>query len=150
MRVALRTAVQLCKKFEGFSAAPYYCPAGLATVAFGSTFYEDGRSVSMSDPPVTQEYGERLLAHVLQTQCLPAAVKYTPALVASEEALGALADFIYNLGAGRYKNSTLRLRLNQKDWDEAQLEIRRWVRASGRVLRGLQLRREAEAAYLPQ
>jgi lysozyme len=150
MRAALQVATELCKRFEGFSSKPYYCPAGVVTVAFGSTRYEDGRSVSMSDPPVTQEYGERLLAHVLQRECLPAAVKYTPALVGNEEALGAITDFIYNLGASRYKNSTLRRRLNERDWDEAQLEIRRWVRANGRILKGLQRRREAEAAYLPQ
>jgi lysozyme len=104
----------------------------------------------MEDPPISAQTAEAWLQHQLQTECLPAAVKYTPTLVGNEEALGAITDFIYNLGASRYKASTLRRRLNERDWDEAQLEIRRWVRANGRVLRGLQLRREAEAAYLPQ
>lgn len=80
----------------------------------------------------------------------PTAIRATTALVSNEEALGAITDFIYNLGASRYKNSTLRRRLNEQDWDEAQLEIGRWVRAGGRVLPGLVRRRSAEAEFLPK
>lgn len=149
MKRALEVATDLCKHFEGFRAKPYICPAGVATVAFGSTRYEDGTRVQMSDAPVTKQRGEQLLEHVLLTDCLPAAIKMTPALVGDQEAIGAIADFIYNLGASRYKTSTLRRRLNAGQWDEAQYEINRWTRANGRVLRGLQLRREAEAKYLP-
>ena len=150
MRRALRVAVDLCKHFEGLFLKPYFCPAGVPTVGYGTVWKSDGTKVTMEDPPISAQTAEAWLQHQLQTECLPAAVKYTPALVGNEEALGAIADFIYNLGASRYKASTLRRRLNERDWDEAQLEIRRWVRANGRVLRGLQLRREAEAAYLPQ
>lgn len=149
MRRALKVATDLCKHFEGFRAKPYICPAGVETVAFGSTRYEDGARVQMTDAPVTKQRGEQLLEHVLLTDCLPAAIKYTPALVGNEPAIGAIADFIYNLGASRYKTSTLRHRLNTKNWSEAQYEINRWTRANGRVLRGLQLRRAAEAEYLP-
>jgi lysozyme len=150
MRAALDTAVQLCKHFEGLYLKPYYCPAGVVTQGIGTVNKPDGTQVKITDPPITKETAEAWLQHQLQTECLPAAVKYTPALVSNEEALGAITDFIYNLGASRYKTSTLRRRLNERDWEEAQLEIRRWVRANGRIFRGLQLRREAEAAYLPQ
>lgn len=150
MRVALRIAVKLCKHFEGLYSKPYVCPAGVATIGYGTVWKPDGTKVTMNDPPITSDVAELWLITQLQRECLPATVKYTPALVGNEEALGAITDFIYNLGAGRYKNSTLRRRLNERDWGEAQHEIKRWVRANGRILRGLQLRREAEAAYLPQ
>lgn len=150
MRRALDVATALCKRFEGLYLQPYLCPAGVATVGYGTVYKPDGTTVTLQDAPITPQTAEAWLQHQLQTGCLPAAVRMTPALVGNEEAIGALADFIYNLGASRYKVSTLRLRLNNREWGEAQYEIRRWVRANGRVLKGLQLRREAEAEYLPK
>lgn len=149
MKKALSTAVALCKHFEGLYLKPYLCPAGLATIGWGTVWKPDGSKVTMDDPPITADVAELWLIQQLQRECLPAAVRMTPGLAGNEEALGAIADFIYNLGASRYKNSTLRRRLNAREWDEARHEIRRWVRANGRVLRGLVRRREAEAEYLP-
>jgi lysozyme len=150
MRRALQVATSLCKHFEGLYLKPYRCPANVATIGYGTVYKPDGTKVTDQDPPITKETAEAWLQHQLQTDCLPAAVRMTPALVGNEPALGAITDFIYNLGASRYKASTLRRRLNAKQWDEAQYEINRWTRAGGRVLRGLQLRRAAEAVHLPQ
>ena len=49
---ALKVAVALCKRFEGFSSAPYTCPAGVATIGYGNTFYEDGSKVTLQDKPI--------------------------------------------------------------------------------------------------
>jgi lysozyme len=149
VKQALEVAVRLCKHFEGLYLKPYYCPAGVPTIGYGTVNKPDGTKVAPEDPPITPETAEEWLLAQLQTECLPAAVRMTPRLVGNEEALGAIADFIYNLGASRYKTSTLRRRLNEGEWEEAQHEIKRWRRANGRILRGLQLRREAEAEYLP-
>lgn len=149
MKKALSTVVALCKHFEGLHLNPYFCPAGVPTIGYGTVWKPDGTKVTMEDAPITATVAELWLIQQLQRECLPAAVRMTPGLVGNEEALGAIADFIYNLGASRYKNSTLRRRLNAREWDEAQHEIRRWVRANGRVLRGLVRRREAEAELLP-
>jgi lysozyme len=149
VKAALRVAVGLCKKFEGLYLKPYFCPAGVPTIGYGTVWKPDGTKVTMEDQPITEVEAELWLIQQLQRECVPEAVKKTPGLIGNEEALGAIADFIYNLGAARYKNSTLRRRLNEQDWEEAHHEIRRWVRANGRVLRGLQLRREAEAEHLP-
>jgi lysozyme len=149
MKRALQVATDLCKHFEGLYLKPYRCPAGVATIGYGTVYKPDGTTVTMQDAPINKGTAEAWLQHQLQTECLPAAVRMTPALVGNEECIGAITDFIYNLGASRYKASTLRRRLNAGQWDEAQYEIRRWTRAGGRVLRGLQLRREAEAVHLP-
>jgi len=149
VRQALAIATDLCKYFEGLYLKPYRCPANVATIGYGTVWKPDGTKVTDQDQPITKETAEAWLQHQLQTECLPAAVRMTPALVGDEPALGAITDFIYNLGASRYKTSTLRHRLNTKNWPEAHHEIRRWTRAGGKVLRGLQLRREAEAVHLP-
>jgi lysozyme len=149
MKRALQVATELCKHFEGLYLKPYRCPANVATIGYGTVYKPDGTTVTMQDAPISKNTAESWLQHQLQTECLPAAVRMTPALVGNEPAIGAIADFIYNLGASRYKTSTLRHRLNNKQWAEAQYEINRWTRAGGKVLRGLQLRREAESEYLP-
>jgi lysozyme len=57
-------------------------------------------------------------------------------------------DFTFNLDAGRLQTSTLRRRVNQREWPEAASELRRWVYGSGRVLPGLVARREAECRLI--
>lgn len=54
-------------------------------------------------------------------------------------------DFTFNLGAGRLQTSTLRRRVNERDWSAAAKELCRWVYGGGRVLSGLVARRAAEA-----
>jgi GH24 family phage-related lysozyme (muramidase) len=62
--------------------------------------------------------------------------------------LAAIVDFSFNLGAGRLQTSTLRRRINQRDWAAAGQELRRWVYGGGKVLPGLVTRREAEVTLL--
>lgn len=72
-----------------------------------------------------------------------------PGLAAEpENRLSAIVDLTFNLGAGRLQTSTLRRRINQRDWLDAARELRRWVYGGGKVLPGLVVRRQAEAALL--
>jgi len=48
-----------------------------------------------------------------------------------------LVDFTFNLGTGRLQTSTLRRRVNQRDWEAVATELRRWVYGGGKVLPGL-------------
>jgi lysozyme len=80
---------------------------------------------------------------------LRATLRYCPVLANEPEGrLAAIVDFTFNLGAGRLQASTLRRRVNQRDWSGAAQELRRWVYGAGRVLPGLVLRREAEIDML--
>jgi len=60
----------------------------------------------------------------------------------------AIVDFTFNLGTGRLQTSTLRRRVNQRDWGAAGRELRRWIYGGGKMLPGLIKRREVEAAQL--
>lgn len=139
-------AASLCRQFEGFFPRPYLCPAGVPTIGFGSTRYEDGTRIALSDPPITKERAERLLAWEIEKQCLPAVERYTPGLTPKRKA--ALIDFVYNLGAGRLAASTLRKRINAGDYAGSQTELMKWVRGGGKVLPGLVKRRAAECLLL--
>ena len=80
---------------------------------------------------------------------LSATLRFCPVLATEpERRLAAIVDFTFNLGAGRLQASTLRRRVNQRDWPGAGRELQRWVYGAGRVLPGLVLRREAEVLLL--
>ena len=143
---AATLAAKLCRRFEGFRARPYLCPAGVPTIGYGATAYLDGRPVRLDDPPLSREAAERLLLRQIRRIYLPGARALCPRLPAS--ALAAITDFAFNLGLARLKGSTLRRRLLIGDIASAVDELRRWTRGGGRILPGLVLRREAEAALL--
>jgi len=123
-----QAAIDLAKRFEGFHrvprvdpgrAHPYVCPAGYWTIGYGHL-------CDPKHPPITEAEAEGYLA------------------TEPEGRLAAIVDFTFNLGAGRLQTSTLRRRVNQRDWSGADVELRRWVYGGGRVLPGLVARREAE------
>lgn len=144
----LAIATTLCKEFEGFRSRPYLCPAGVATIGYGTTRYSDGRPVTLSDPAITRDEAEQLLDAQLRSQFLPGVLRLCPSLIAHTQALNAIVDFAYNLGVGRLQTSTLRRRINAGDWEGVKEQLMRWTRGGGRVLPGLVRRRQAEAALL--
>jgi len=144
---ALPIALALMRRFEGFYPKPYLCPAGVPTIGYGSTYYQDGTRVTLTDPAISRERAEALLLATVQAVYLPAVLKLCPGLDHPDR-LAALIDFTYNLGGSALKGSTLRKRVNAGDWDAVPGELRKWDKAGGRVLRGLTIRREAEAALI--
>lgn len=148
MDKSLEIAAALCRKFEGFSAKPYLCPAGYWTIGYGTVFKPDGSQVNENHEPITKETAEEWLQHELRHNYMAGVLKLSPLLADRPEALGAITDFAYNLGVARYRASTLRKRINAEDWAGAREELGRWVRGGGKILRGLVLRRKAEAEYL--
>lgn len=144
---AVAIAADLARRFEGLRLSPYLCPAGVATIAYGATFYEDGTMVQLTDQPITRQRAEVLLMWMLRTQYLPAVVRLCPG-ANTPGRLAALIDFTYNLGAGSLKASTLRRRVNAGEWDKVPTELRKWVKGGGRRLTGLVRRREAEISCL--
>lgn len=143
---AVAIAAALCRRFEGFYPRPYLCPAGVPTIGYGATYYEDGTRVTLKDTPIDQARAEALLLWHLKTVYLPTVLKLCPLLwLESYERLAAIIDWTFNLGGGNLKNSTLRRKINAGDWNVVPAEIRKWNKAGGRVLRGLTIRRRAEA-----
>ena len=139
----------LVKRFEGFAKVkkdglvhPYICPAGYATQGYGLLVK------NLEVPAITIPEAERRLSTVLPKyiaetfQTCPNLLNATPAQQA------ALVDFCFNLGAHRLAGSRLKRRVQEGNWVAAQAELRKWVYGGGKILPGLVLRREAEAALL--
>ncbi len=139
--------IALVERFEGLYLRPYLCPAGVPTIGLGTIRYPSGRPVTLSDPAITKEQAYEYAWHEL-AKCVKSLKLYSPNVLWKPSTTAALADFIYNLGAGAYRGSTLRKRVDQEDWGGAREQILRWNKAGGKVLRGLTTRRQAERAML--
>ncbi|WP_244590906.1 lysozyme, partial [Escherichia coli] len=61
-----------------------------------------------------------------------------------ETTRGALYSFVYNVGAGNFRTSTLLRKINQGDIKGACDQLRRWTYAGGKQWKGLMTRREIE------
>lgn len=56
-----------------------------------------------------------------------------------------LVSFVFNVGIGAFRKSTLLKKLNASDYAAVPDELMKWTRAGGKVMQGLVNRRKAEA-----
>lgn len=139
----IKEGVDLVIAFEGYSATPYRCSAGVWTIGYGTTRYPNGQRVRGHDTRCTREQAEAWLHPELE-KAEQSVIHYCdPQLNGLQRA--ALASFVYNLGSGAFRASTLRKRINSGDWEDVPYQLSRWNKAGGRVLLGLVRRRAAEA-----
>ena len=133
----------LVKQFEGCSLKAYKCPAGIWTIGYGNTQYENGKAVKEGEV-ITLDRAEQLLEVILIKF-----VQQVGELVKSkvnQNQKDALTDFAYNCGVGNLRSSTLLKKVNADPNDKTiRAEFEKWVRANGKVLKGLVKRRTAEA-----
>lgn len=126
----------------GTGGAPY-------TIGYGSTYDENGTPVQPGDI-WTHEKAVMVKAITLN-KFLNALMGLSPSIFEENpEKIAAILSFIYNCGTGNYRVSTLKRKVNEKEWEDAASELLKWNKAAGRVLRGLTIRRQAEAKLLLQ
>lgn len=142
-------ACKLIRRWEGCRLSPYLCSAGYWTIGYGHVIRQGGRMCTGRDPsPDTSlasiEDAERLLRRDLPRYTSPVDQALHGLSIAPHQS-AALVSFTFNLGAGAFRSSTLLRKVKAGDFVEAERQFSRWVFAGGRKLRGLVLRRAAEA-----
>ena len=90
---------------------------------------------------ITKNEAEFLLKRELRTT--ENAVARMVASKLTENQFSAICCLVYNVGSGRFRSSTIRMKLNRKDYIGASNEFWKWRRAGGKILKGL-VRRRAE------
>lgn len=129
-------AYELIKQFEGLRLEAYLCPAGIWTIGYGHT-----SGVSRNSFITIQEADEYLHRDVaaieMQLNKLNLSLRQCQ--------WDAIVSFVFNVGIGNFKASTLlaKIRINPDD-NSIIDEFLRWVYANGKVMRGLQKRRLTE------
>lgn len=124
--------------FEGFSPTVYDCPAGYATIGYGHMLH-DGESFAQG---ISKKAAQLLLKKDVEKA--EQSVLRLIHVSLSEGQFDALVSFTYNLGAGALQRSTLRRKVNRREYQAIPRELMRWVYTGGVQLRGLVSRRRAE------
>ena len=143
MKLDNKGYLMICE-FEGFSAKPYLCPAKLATIGFGNTFYRDGKKVTMVDPPITKIEAFDMFKDIADkfAKKVSSCVK-TPI---NQNQFNSLVSFAYNVGVANFMNSTLLKRVNANHNDtDIRTQFLRWDKVGTKKLSGLTKRRIYEA-----
>ena len=84
---------------EGFKAEPYLDSAGIPTIGKGTTFYEDGRPVTLQDAPITEARADELLNFYVGTVEQKLRDAYPKMQDMNPNEIDAIMSFTYNVGA---------------------------------------------------
>lgn len=125
------------KEFEGLRLRAYRDAVGKPTIGYGHTL-----GVKMGQR-ITELQAEEMLR-----QDLWVAGRFANTIkeINTQGRYDAVVSFIFNLGVGSFKRSTLYRRILRHAPDKMiQAEFRRWTHSGGKVLPGLVKRREWEA-----
>jgi len=139
--VAMKTGINglnIIKEFEGLRLQAYKCPADRWTIGYGHT-----AGVSANDVITEAQATSLLCQDVAESE---RAVNHYVHGPLTQNQFDALVSFVFNLGVGNFRTSTLLKKLNAGDNDGAAQEFGRWIHAGGKALPGLVRRRAAERA----
>ena len=129
--------LEMIKHFEGLELNAYQCAAGVWTIGYGHT-KDVQQGMVISEDTANEMLVEELNEYE----------NYINTLVTVElnqNQFDAMVSWVYNLGGGNLKASTLLKVLNAGDYAGVPAQMMRWNKAGGKVLEGLTRRRQAEA-----
>lgn len=130
--------IEKLKEFEGLLLEAYEDPGGTLTIGYGHT----GEDTSPGDK-ISEYWATELLKKDVATveqQVNELEIAHT------QGQMDALVSFVFNLGIGRLKSSTL-LKVIRQGGSMRQIkrEFMKWVHCGGKKLPGLEKRRAWEA-----
>lgn len=132
-----RNGLDLIKGFEGLRLTAYKCPAGVWTVGYGHT------SCVLPNMEIDEDEAEAMLLGDIQPI---EELLNILGINFRQEQFDSLVSWVFNLGAGNFRNSTLLAKITSDAKDEDITDqMVRWVNAGGKPLVGLKKRRIAEA-----
>lgn len=137
--------IEMIKEFESFREDAYKDIAGVWTIGYGNTYYQDGSPVKQGDT-VTLSEGTILYHDILNE--FAAEVNELVRVELNDCQFGALVSLSYNIGINAFKKSTLLRKVNADPDDPAiAKEFIRWIRSGGRTVNGLIRRRKKESEF---
>lgn len=150
-KTTLRTTqagLDLIKRAEGFQASTYICPGGKPSIGYGHQVRHPDHKIKniigdryqQGHVTLSKEEAEQLLITDLKER-EHQLNQYN--LNLSDNQFDALICWIYNLGIGNFRQSTLLKRLQQLDANASD-QLCRWNKSNGSLLQGLLKRRFIE------
>lgn len=153
--MANKKTMDLIRSFEGLhrrrsdGLIHVYPDAGygwkVATQGYGTTVNpETGHKLTRNSPPITREVAGKWLRMDIERKYEPP-VRRMITTPLSEDSIGALVSFAYNVGIAGLRRSTLLKRVNARQFDDVTRQFLRYKYSNGKVFAGLLRRRKAEA-----
>lgn len=131
----------MIKAWEGCRLKAYKCPAGVWTIGYGHT---EGVKAGMT---ITKQQADAMFEEEIEKfekQVRPLVTDVT----LTQNQYDALVSMAYNIGVGALRNSTLLKKVKANPDDPTiRTAFMQWVRGGGKILPGLQKRREMEANH---
>jgi|GEM_PF-2218358 len=133
--------VEFVKKYEGFSATPYYDAAGVRTIGYGNTY-----GWIMNKSSVTIAEATQALMEVANAMGVTISNDLkSKGITLTQRQFDALCSFAYNCGTGALFGSTLYSRICAGVRDSSlKANFEAWCHAGTQVLQGLLNRRREE------
>jgi GH24 family phage-related lysozyme (muramidase)/predicted small lipoprotein YifL len=145
LREVYERGLDLTRDSEGFVPHLYNDAARYCTIAYGHLVKRaacDGTEPGEFLRGVQKPRGtELLVTDMAQAQIT---VMTSVGVDLTDGQFAALCDFVFNVGSGNFRRSTLLKVVNAREHDQVPVQLLRWVRAGGRELPGLKTRRERE------
>lgn len=128
--------LNLIKQLEGLRLQAYQCSAGVWTIGYGHT------TGVLSGDIIDEGQAEVFLREDIVDP--EDTVNRLVTVPLGQNQFDALTSFVFNLGSGNFRSSTLLRKLNAGDYNGAADELLRWIHAGGKSLPGLVRRRDIE------
>lgn len=138
-----KNGLKIIKNFEGLKLKPYPCSSNIPTIGYGSTYYENGKKVTLQDAPITKVRAEQLLTYITDKDFASIVNKYVRVPLTQNQ-FDALVSLAYNIGGSRFRKSTLVKKLNKYDYVGAANSFWMWRKSGRKILKGLVRRRKME------
>ena len=121
---------------------PYRDSVGIPTIGIGSTYYEDGTKVKMTDKAITKERAIQLAKNVVKS--FEAKVNKAILLPMTQNQFDAMVLLCYNIGESSFARSSVVRNFNAGNLQKAADSFLLWNKAGGVVSKGLTNRRQKE------
>ena len=151
IRKISRAGIELIKVLEGFRRYVYDDEGGYPTIGIGhlltrtenmtGKLYINGESVYYHQGLTDQQ----CVALLIQDLAVPVNTVNEAVMVPlNQNQFDALVSFVFNIGCGNFRKSTLLRVLNSGNYEKVPEQMRLWAYVKENVSKGLQKRREEE------
>ena len=147
--------LDLIRHHEGCKLRPYQCPALLWTVGVGHVIDPNHARVPLAERktlPIPAGWDRILSGDEIDEILAKDLARFESGVQRlcpsglTTGRFGALVSFAFNVGLGNLQNSTLRMKHNRGEFEDAAEEFLKWNKAGSKELKGLTTRRKDERA----
>jgi lysozyme len=145
--------IEMLKHHEGVRQKPYQCPALLWTVGVGHVIDPNHAKVPLAERkalPIPEGWDRAISMEEVNAILRKDIQRFESGVLRlcpnglTQGRFDALVSFAFNVGLGNLQRSTIRMKHNRGEFDEAAEAFMMWTKAGGRELPGLVKRRKDE------